>query len=88
MCISSSTFLVWSVQVEADAYIMAADGGGLLMKILGCVPNGRAKAAVWKARLQLFGGLWDNLALFIVTACLVTALQHHGHIEPGKNVLS
>lgn len=76
------------LQVEADAFTMAADGGGWLLKILGCLPNGRAKAAVWKARLQLLGGLWDDLALFIVTASLVTALQHHGHIEPGENVLS
>ena len=75
-------------QVQADAFMMAADGGGWLMKVLGCLPNGRAKAAVWKARLQLFGGLWDDLSLFIVTACLVTALQHHGHIEPGENVLN
>ncbi|KAK9853101.1 hypothetical protein WJX84_000605 [Apatococcus fuscideae] len=44
-------------QIEADAFTMAADGGGWLMKVLGCLPNGRAKAAVWKARLQLFGGL-------------------------------
>ena len=76
------------LQIEADAFTMAADGGGWLMKMLGCLPNGRARGAVWTARLQLFGGLWDNLALFIVTASLVTALHNHGHMEPGENVLS